>query len=78
MKRKQYHAYFTDKTVGEIQNVPNFLTVVEEIDPFDQNVYASPVRDTAGYICESSEIFENTALINFVFCYVLSQKISSL
>ena len=25
MKQKYYHAYFTDKTVGEIQNVPSFL-----------------------------------------------------
>lgn len=25
MKHKYYHAYFTGKTVGEIQNMPNFL-----------------------------------------------------
>lgn len=80
MKHRYYHAHITDRAVGEITEHAQDLCSrqVVEIDPFDLNVCACSVYDSTSYVCESLEIFENIAYINFsILVHFISENITS-
>lgn len=68
--------------MGQLERLWNmskfFSRQVVEIDIFDLNICACSTFDCTSYICESLEVFENIALINFnILLHFISENIIS-